>query len=249
MEAEPFNAPSPAGLSEEALERGRSYRTAWRQLRGTQPAAPDADHASAQQDPDGIFWVTPEGSEVRPNAWADLEAKRQYLADLFGAGHAGTAPQPQPRPPSQHHSEAHQDADDRPVPGTTQRDGDEHATAGREESAPSYEELGAWTEDHPDTVQAVQRRIAQVQEATRLRLEQAAAALAAPLPDRRKPPAPTGRAGATLHSAPPATPTLPRHPLRRSTRKVRSCGNPVQNDQLRRHRAGTGGDSSNSAAP
>jgi hypothetical protein len=188
---------TPTAIPAEALRRGRSFQVAWSQLRRTQPDAPDPGPASLQPDSDGIFWVTQETSAGRPDSWADLKAKRQYLVGLPGAGHTGSAPDPQPGTPPQH-SEAHQDMDDSPAPSATQRmtqiDPDERAAADREgwaqrrqramdlitqaepagsageRPAISYEEFRALVED-PDALQAAQRRIAEVLAATCLRLE------------------------------------------------------------------------------
>ncbi|MEU6774688.1 hypothetical protein [Streptomyces sp. NPDC046759] len=51
------------------------------------PEAPDASPVCVQPDSEGILWVTQDGSARRPGIWADLQAKRQFLA----ARHTGTA--------------------------------------------------------------------------------------------------------------------------------------------------------------
>lgn len=72
----------PTGLREEVLDR---IQSSWRQLRRTQPGAPDSGPVSIPPDSDGVVWVTQDGSAERPDSWADLEAKRQFLADLPAA--------------------------------------------------------------------------------------------------------------------------------------------------------------------
>ncbi|MFI2437129.1 hypothetical protein [Streptomyces sp. NPDC018693] len=201
--------PTPTGLSEEVRDRGRSYQAAWRQLRRTQPDAPDSGPVSSPPDSDGIFWVPQEQSAGSPDIWADLEAKRQFLT-ARAAARTRSAPDPQPGTPPQQ-NQAYQDLDDSPAPSATQRmtklDSDEQPETDREGSAQrrqratelptqaepassagdepaiSYEEFSAWAEN-PDAQQAVQQRIAEVQADTLQRLEQAAAALATPLHDR-----------------------------------------------------------------
>ncbi|KOV52056.1 hypothetical protein ADL00_38495 [Streptomyces sp. AS58] len=202
---EPVNLTTapPGGISEEVLERGRSFRAAWRQLGGTQPDAQGASPASAQQDSDRVFRVTREGSAGSPDVWADLEAKRQFLAGIPGALRTVSVPDPQRGTPPQD-SEARQGMDDSLDPSAPQPDPDERTAADRhglaerrqramnpitsaspagEGPAVSYEEFRAPVED-PEALQAAQRRIAEVQATTRLRLEQSDAALATPLPDR-----------------------------------------------------------------
>jgi hypothetical protein len=71
----------PRGLNEEVLARGR--QAVWRQMRRTQPDVPEPGSLPSQPDSDGISWVTQDGPAWRPDIWADLEAKRQFLAALI----------------------------------------------------------------------------------------------------------------------------------------------------------------------
>ncbi|CAM5514388.1 hypothetical protein GCM10010345_87130 [Streptomyces canarius] len=88
-------ATEPTGLSEEVREHGRSYPAARRQLGRTQPHAPDSGPVSAEPDAGGIIWVTQDGSARHRGTWADLEAKRRFLAALSADGHTGTTHDPQ----------------------------------------------------------------------------------------------------------------------------------------------------------
>ncbi len=232
---ESLNDTEPAGLSDEARERGRSYRTVWNQLRRARPDAPD----TVQQDSNGVYWVTQDQSAGPAGTFADLEVKRQLLADLE-AERTASAPDLHPRTPPQQ-SEAHQDPHDSPLhapqrgphpasEGRAAADGEaetqhtqrtakpndqvEPPSSADDEPTTAYQEFRALVED-PDALQAVQQRIAKVQADTSRRLQQAAAALDTPLPDHPASPRaarPSGNDAAQRTTREAHTPAAPPAP-------------------------------------
>ncbi|MEW1996784.1 hypothetical protein ACFWFH_12925 [Streptomyces coelicoflavus] len=147
----PTATPAESGdPSEEALDRVRSR---WRQLRRTQPEAPESGPGSAEPDSGPVFWVTRDSTTGRPDIGADLlETKRQFLADFRGED-----------------SERRRRAMELVFP--------QHPADAAEEERISYEELRTALED-PGTLQALQSKADEIQAATEQRLTQAAEAIA-----------------------------------------------------------------------
>ncbi|MER7966831.1 hypothetical protein [Streptomyces ardesiacus] len=137
------------GPSEEALDRVPSRG---RQLRRTQPEAPDSGPGPAEPDSGPVFWANRDSTTGRPDIGADLETKRQFLADFRGED-----------------PERRRRAMELVFP--------QHPTDAAEEERISYEELRTALED-PGTLQALQAKADELQAATEQRLRQAAEALA-----------------------------------------------------------------------
>lgn len=135
------------GPSEEALDRVPSRR---RQLRRTQPEAPDSGPGPAEPDSGPVFWATRDSTTERPSTGADLETKRQFLADFRGKD-----------------PERRRRAMELVFP--------QHPADAAEEERISYEELRTALED-PGTLQALQAKADELQAATEQRLRQAAEA-------------------------------------------------------------------------
>lgn len=192
------NIPAESGdPSEEALDRVWSR---WRQLRRTQPAAPESGPGSAEPDSGPVFWVTRDSTTGHPDIGADLETKRQFLADL--------------RDP-----ERRRRAMELVFP--------QHPADTAQEERNSYEELRTALED-PDTLQALQALQAksdELQAATEQRLRQAAEALAHLAAAARAPHAP-GRA-VTRQNAQASSSPRPQ-PLHHSRARVRRSTGPTR---------------------
>ncbi|MFD7957259.1 hypothetical protein ACFV4X_27685 [Streptomyces ardesiacus] len=139
----------PEGPSEEAHDRVPSRQ---RQLRRTQPEAPESGPGPAEPDSGPVFWATRDSTTGRPGIGEDLETKRQFLADL-------RAEDPERR----------RRAMELVFP--------QHPADTAEEERISYEELRTALED-PDTQQVLQAKADELQAATERRLRQAAEALA-----------------------------------------------------------------------
>ncbi|MFG2683945.1 hypothetical protein [Streptomyces sp. NPDC048392] len=146
------------GPSDESLDRVRSR---WRQLRRTQPEAPESGPGSAEPDSGPVFWVTRDSTTGRPDIGADLETKRQFLADFRGED------------PERRRRALELVFPQRPADAA-------------EEERISYEELRTALED-PATLQALQAKADELQAATEQRLRQAAEALARSAPAARAP--------------------------------------------------------------
>jgi hypothetical protein len=160
-------------------------RSRWRQLRRTQPEAPDSGPGSAEPDSGPVFWETRDRPTERPDIWADLETKRQFLADFRGED------------PERRRRAMELIFPQRPADAA-------------EAERMSYEELRTALED-PDTLQALQAKAAELQAATEQRLRQAAEALAHSAAAARaqhssRPSGHTAEHPSTQQAPPPAAP-------------------------------------------
>ncbi|WP_440581070.1 hypothetical protein [Streptomyces sp. PT19] len=185
---------TPAGLSGDAHERGRSYPAVREQLRGARLDAPD----NVQQDTNGVFWVTHDPWTGPAAAFPDLEAKRKFL-DRYKAARSDSALDLHPRTPERH-NEASEGKDDSPYrstqqtsgpapDGRTAADGEEEALHPQRTTQPDDQvEPPTSAADESAIYHTVQNRIAKVQADTLQRLQQTAAALKTPLADQRASP-------------------------------------------------------------
>lgn len=136
-------------------------------------STPDSGPVLVQPNSGGVFWVTQDESARRPDIWADLETRRQFLADLRSED------------PERRRRAMELLSPQRPADPT-------------EADLISYEDMRTALQD-PATLRAVQAKAAELQAATEQRLRQAAEALAPPAtaPERPRSMHP-GRAAGSL---------------------------------------------------
>ncbi|MGY4998091.1 hypothetical protein [Streptomyces sp. 900105245] len=142
-------------------------------------STPDSGPVLVQPNSGGVFWVTQDESARRPDIWADLETRRQFLADLRSED------------PERRRRAMELLSPQRPADPT-------------EADLISYEDMRTALQD-PATLRAVQAKAAELQAATEQRLRHAAEALAPPRDSTGAPPQhasrPSGR-----QPLPPAAP-------------------------------------------
>ncbi|MFF4443140.1 hypothetical protein [Streptomyces sp. NPDC001621] len=114
-------------------------------------STPDSGPVLVQPNSGGVFWVTQDESARRPDIWADLETRRQFLADLRSED------------PERRRQAMELLSPQRPADPT-------------EADLISYEDMRTALQD-PATLRAVQAKAAELQAATEQRLRQAAEAM------------------------------------------------------------------------